>query len=133
MNASKLDMKILKLRIKRKLPRRVCGIRKIWSMMREYRYEWACKKFSSQFGYEYYHPLEFQLRLFLAWLFYATCKHCDEDGMTGYYEREACSWCDGFHLRWNWTLRGWIRNSLFTNKMTEEVSYYEMDKNIGAK
>lgn len=127
MNESKINLTIMKLRIKRKIPKRVCGFRKIWSLMREYRYECSCKKFAKEFGFDYYHPIVFQVRLFLAWLVNARCEHCDADGMTGYYEREACSWCDGFALQWNFKLKNiflWIVRP--NEKKMHDVFYHEM-------
>lgn len=103
------------------------GVRKIWSMMREYRYEWSCKKIAKELGFDYYHPIIFQMRLFLAWLFNARCSHCDSDGMSGYYEREVCSWCDGFTLQWNFRLKNIILWIVRPNENAmEAVHYHEL-------
>ena len=83
--------------------KRTCNFKKIIALIKEYRYDFEPE----------YHRHEFVIRIFLAWFFNLKCSHCDFDGMSGYWEREVCCWCNGFHLRWQGTLRDKIRQFIY--------------------
>lgn len=58
---------------------------------------WICK--DQQYEEEELGRWGFIVRFWWAWLTNKICEDCNGDGMTGYYEREACCHCEGYGLQ----------------------------------
>lgn len=56
-------------------------------------------EFDNEFSGDY-KPRQFLWLMFKAWATKNVCWDCRGHGMTGYYEPEACSTCDGFGINW---------------------------------
>lgn len=84
--------------------------------------------FASECGLHGKEKLHFYFNLTIAYIFRRKCRFCDSDGMQGYWEREVCSECDGWHLTWNWNTRSRIINFL-RHKNWHDVWIYEYQHN----
>lgn len=65
-----------------------------WLNVWDERYE-----FDNEFSGDY-KSKQFLWLMFKAWITKNTCWNCKGNGMTGYYEPEACNTCDGFGINW---------------------------------
>ena len=57
---------------------------------------WLCKE--QQYEEPELGRWKFIVNFWWAWIFNKVCENCNGDGMTGYYEREACPLCEGYGL-----------------------------------
>lgn len=107
---------------------KVGSFRHLMWMIKENMYEYESNDvINSKTGFQCYHRYNFAFRMFISWLLRLKCVYCDEDGMQGYYEREACYTCDGFGLQWNSLIKQkWI--NFWKEKGHEDRSYFEFQK-----
>lgn len=105
--------------------RKGISFKKLVNVCKEYQYEYDTPK---EWDFWRCNRITFWIRQITAWLFNLECEHCDNKGMNGYYEREACSYCDGFALRWQFSILTWIRQNILnleSRKNWEERYFYE--------